>query len=156
MSKSTPIVDVNPEPTINKPQGKKIFNVIDLTKAITVGKKSVKKEAKAKGKYKETSKKLDEYLEPTIGDRQILNVQHNSVQEYINTCHPDIQTFIRINEIRTTVAKAGGLLVVCKNDLRVDIRNEGHGRKVVITDKKRNVLFNGITKMTIQEVSKAS
>lgn len=126
--------------------GRKLFNVIDLTKAITTAKTAKKRESKPRGKYKSTKTKEDNYIEPTITERQILTVEDGSIQDYINSCHPDIQQYITRNEAKQFTAKAGGLVIVCKNGIRIDIKDESNGRRVIIKDKK-NILFNNITKV---------
>lgn len=131
--------------------GNKVFNIIDLTKAITKGKTAKKKETVIKGKYKHSKAKEDNYILPTITDRQILSVQNGSIKDFISSCHPDIQHYITVNEAKQFTAKAGGMLIVCKNNIRVSINNEGYnGRRVIITDRK-NILFNDITKVILEK-----
>lgn len=123
---------------------KRIFNVIDLTKAVTQAKKEPKKVAKVTTKYKE--KKNDADVVQTIGDREILATQDSSIQQFLNHCHPDIQTFVRTNEIKTATAKAGHLIVITKNDLRVSIKTVAANKsEVLIQNKKKVILFKGIT-----------
>jgi len=128
-------------------QPKRIFKPIDLTKAIKIATKQPEKVSK-KRIIKTAVKKSKSYKEEeiTINQDTILTSQDSSVQKYLNECHPDVIQFIKDNHACTFTAKAEGLVIVTRNGLRISITTiSAEKRKVVITDKKKNVLFNDTT-----------
>lgn len=134
--------------TITKP----VFKPIDITLANKKAKIAVKKETKKNTRFKTTELKKKEILENvnliTIKEDTNIETSENSIQRYINECHPDIRTFIKTNEIKKVNANCAELTIVTKNNFRVHIKTiSDYERKVLITDNKRKVLFNNKTKV---------
>lgn len=128
-----------------KPKTIRIFNNIDLTKAI---KKAKEEPQVKKNVIKVKVKKSKSYKEEpvTVFETDILSIQDGSIFKFIGECHPEIRKFIDENHPETITAKCGQLIIVSKNKVRIVISTLGaYKRKVLITDRKKNVLFNDIT-----------
>ena len=128
---------------------KRVFKPIDITTVTKKANATPKKETKKTTKYKPTkTKDITPIAEVLTGERVLLETQEGSIQKFLNECHPDIKTFIEGNEIKKVTAKCGNLIVVTKNNFRVDVKIISAYQKLVkITDNKGRVLFNDKTKV---------
>jgi hypothetical protein len=134
-----------------KPKSIKIFNKIDLTKAVKKAKET--KELKPVV-YKAKVKKSKNYVEEpvTIGQTDLLSIEEGSIRKYIDECHPEVKDFIHENHAETITAKCGQLIIVTRNKMRIVITTTGKfQRKVLITDKNKVVLFNDITEVKFKK-----
>lgn len=129
---------------------KRVFKPIDITTVTKKANTTPKKETKKNTKYKPSkTKDVTPIAEILTGERTIIEAQEGSIQKYLNECHPDIRTFIESNEIKKVTAKCSNLVVVTKNNFRVDIKTISAYEKLVkITDHKGKVLFNDKTKVS--------
>lgn len=136
----------------NQPQNKvvsKLFNIIDLT---AVNKRA--KKVKVDNTKKTVNKTVKKKEGPVIDFDRFLSSQPGSVQAYINECHPDVLKFIRENEPISIKGEPGKLIILTRNKFRVEITDTGiRKRRVSITDRKGEKLFDEITELLSQVVT---
>lgn len=131
----------------------RLFNTIDLTKAIKAAKEAKPKES-LKRVYNIHPKVSKHYREDevTITSDTILALQPGSVKKFIDECHPDVKKFIIENHSASIKSTIDALIIVTRNGFTVRVSTTGiNTRLVVITDKKKNILFNGLTTVTIKK-----
>jgi hypothetical protein len=133
--------------TTNKSEQKKFTIKFKVTK--TLNNIKVKKDSKPKQEFKVPKKKklsyYDEKYKDTaiVGDNHHFETQDGSIQQFINSCHPEVRQFLNENGMSTITASISGLTVVTKNKLRISIKPTGRfTRKIVIKDKKGKILLD--------------
>lgn len=131
---------------------KKIFNIIDLTRANNIAKISKPKES-LKEVYANKVKTSKNYIETdvTINSDTLLASQPGSVKKFIDECHPDIKKFIMENKPASIKATIGELVVMTRNGFTIRVSTTGlNTRFVTITDRRRNLVFRDETKCIIK------
>lgn len=119
---------------------KKLFKIVDPIKVKPKKKKEPKQEVKP------VTKKKEEKLMPSD---TFLKLQSQSVQDYIDECHPDLRTFILLNEAYSIKGQPGKLTILTRTSYRVEISDlNARQRRITITDKKGNKVSDEITELS--------
>ena len=132
-----------------KKQRIKFFNILPLDK---VNKKASDTPKRARQTYNKTTieKKVSTLksnkVNTTIYDSVLqANDSNNTIQAFLNECHPDVRKFIEVNEWAKIVATASDLIVTTRNRFIITIGNiSKYSKQINIKDNKGKLIFNGV------------
>ncbi len=129
----------------------KLSNAIDLTinkkvKKVKIGKTKEKTDSKLSNKRRSES---------VIDFNRFLKSQPSSVQTYLNECHSDVTKFIQEHGATSIKGEPGKLIILTQSKLRIEITDvDVRERRVLITNRKGDKLFDGNTKLLNQQPTK--
>lgn len=136
----------------NKPKRKIVFTI---TNSLTgIKSKSIKKpkvEVKAPKKRRLSPLELKYNNEPILGEMSNIPPERGSILNFLNSCHPEVRTFIDNNEIALVRADASKLVIKTRTNFWVTISCVSNYSKRIIVKEGRKVIINAISTSRLEK-----